>query len=490
MSDIEAEGERVRHAFDRPTLRLLDRKWAPFVLSVFRSSFSRDIKQVKADRLHAQVDAYKAELAGVTDTQSGNGRSLCLSWMHDQWLTRSLDDEGEEVYALTSHALEAMHIVENLAHERALISESRLTTILDAVRRWAMEANPDREDRIRRLDIQIATLQAERDRLAEGGEIVTATDEQMLNGYQDLIDLIQQLPGDFRRVEEALARMHRKMISDFRHEERPKGDVIDDYIERSEQLASQTPEGRAYEGALAILQDTVTLSDLRRDLERIVSHPFAVVLTREEKRDFVGAAAILRRGSADVQQQRRRLSATLREHLASHDHAKDRELDALLRSIERELETWMKTARTRDTVPLDLLPGTMDVATMRLRFYDPESDRPPPSLADVSDEAPEPPTLAEIRQQGGPLLHEVRRQVADALSTGAETFGEAFGSLAPDLRRPVEVFGLLQLATDLNALERAEGSEVYTTIRPDSTRRRLSAPRIRAEAEELRSDDD
>ena len=52
MSDIDGELARVLEAFQKPTLRLLDRKWAPLVLAVFKSSFSRDQRSVTAERLH------------------------------------------------------------------------------------------------------------------------------------------------------------------------------------------------------------------------------------------------------------------------------------------------------------------------------------------------------------------------------------------------------------------------------------------------------
>lgn len=157
MNEIAGELARVREAFDKPTLRLLDRKWAPFVLAVFKSSFSRDRRSVPAERLHAQVDAYLADLRSIESEVPGrNGRALCVQWMNDQWLYRETGEGDEEQYSLTSHALEALLLVEGLSRDRALISESRLTTIVDTVRHRATQANPDRAERIRRLDQEIA----------------------------------------------------------------------------------------------------------------------------------------------------------------------------------------------------------------------------------------------------------------------------------------------------------------------------------------------
>jgi len=43
----------VSGAFEKPALKQLDRKFAPFILAVFKSSFSRHQQSIQAARLHA-----------------------------------------------------------------------------------------------------------------------------------------------------------------------------------------------------------------------------------------------------------------------------------------------------------------------------------------------------------------------------------------------------------------------------------------------------
>ncbi len=286
----------------------------PLVLAVFKSSFSRDQRSVAAERLHAQVDTYLGELRSVGENVPHlAGRALCVQWMNDQWLFRTIGASGQEEYSLTSHALEALDLVQTLSRERALISESRINTILDAVRRWATEANPDREARIGRLDVQIQHLTSERDRLLTGGDVAAASDDRMLDGYANLIDLIGQLPSDFKRVEESVLGMHRQIISDFRNEDCPIGEVLDEYLRKTDELTTLTAEGRAFEGAFTLLRDAALLLELKSDLQTILEHPFAAALTAAEQRDFRGAVTIIRRGIDDVLAQRSRLTTTLRD---------------------------------------------------------------------------------------------------------------------------------------------------------------------------------
>ena len=480
MSVIVGELARVREAFDRPTVRLLDRKWAPFVLSVFTASFSRDRRSVQADLLHTQVDAYLADLRSMgEDAPKGNGRSLCIQWMNDQWLYRETGDDDDEQYSLTSHALEAMSLIDTLSRDRALISESRLTMIVDTVRQRATQASPDREERMRRLDLQIAELTAERERLGDGGELETMSNEQMHEGYANLIDLIGQLPSDFKRVEESVAAMHRQIVNDFRREERPISEVLDDYLAKTDTLMTSTAAGRAFEGAFVLLRDDDLLLDLKNDLETILAHPFAATLKTKDRRSFLATVTLIRKGIDDVLVQRTGLTTTLREHIVNHDVVKDRELERLLRDINGELAVWMETAGPRSSVTAQLMPGALDVEHLRERFYDPDSHVPPPPLADVSEDAPEPPSLDEVRKQGGPLLYEMRDALVEAMSDGsAASVGAVFNDLDAAMRRPVEILGLLQIAAQLDTIERGELVESFNTVRADGSRRSYALPRI------------
>lgn len=481
MSDIVGELARVRDAYDRPTLRLLtSTKWAPMTVAIFRSAFSRDRRSVPAERLHAQVDAYLSELAsaGIEVPPNQSGRALCLAWTHGQWLLRSAVEGGEE-YSLTSHAIEALDMVNALSRERALISESRLNTILDAVRRWAFEASPDAEVRIARLDAQIRELEDERRRLAAGDVSMAVSDERMLDGYMNLMDLIWQLPGDFKRVEEAVHEIHRRVLDSFRAEQRPIGEVIDDYLAKSDSLMSSTAEGRAFEGAFVLLRDEALLLEIREHLQAILRHPFADALNTQERREFLAIVGLIRQGTDDVLEQRHRLSATLREHIVSHDALRERELDQLLRSVERELVIWMRNAGPRATVPLELVPEALAIEHLRERFHDPQTMIVPPPLDDIGLDAPTPLSLEELRKQGGPLLADLRQALIGSEAVeGDGSLGALFNLLAVDLRRPVEIFGLLQLMERVDAFDHGLGREVFRTIRPDGSARDLVAPRL------------
>lgn len=314
MSEAVGLLRLVEQAFTRPTLRLLNGKWAPVQVTVLRLVFDRDRRSVPTDRFHADVDEILAILRGEgVVAPSGTGRELSRRWMANKWLVRlNAEDSSGEVYELTSYALEALELVHSLSSDRPLLSESRLAAIIDVVRRQAIEATPDAHGRVERLNAQIAELEAERDRLLEGGAPEPASVDRMMEGYANLVDLISQLPSDFKRVEEAIRGHRDSLLAAFRTETRPLGMVIDEYLTRHDDLRA-TPEGKAFDGAFSLLRDEAMLTELKRDLDVIANHPFTEALTADEVRSFKGTVKMVRRSLEDVLDQRSRVAKTLRD---------------------------------------------------------------------------------------------------------------------------------------------------------------------------------
>ncbi|WP_232677076.1 DUF3375 domain-containing protein [Nocardioides sp. R-C-SC26] len=482
MSDIAGELARVEGAFAQPTLTLLHQRQAPVVITIFRAAFGRNNKPIPTARLHAQVEEHLAQIrqAGETEVPSGTGRDVCQRWMRGQWLVRSLDEQGNEVYTLTSHAQQALELVKNLARDRATLSEHRIATILGTVRRFNAEANPDRGARVSLLNEEIARLTLERDRLVEGADMVSATEDYMLEGFTELLSLISALPSDFARVEERFGTIRAEILAAFRAEDRPAGEVIDEYLARADALMTATHEGRAFEGAFALLRDDALVTQLREDLTALLEHPLAGgLLSDAERAELRGTVRLVRDGLDRVLAQRSRVTATLKEYIVSHDAARDRELEQVLRQVESELTTWVAETGPRATHGVPLLPLRPGVDHLRERFYDPADDVLPDRIAagDPHD-APEL-SLAELMAQGGPQLASLRGRLRDALDAlvPAGSLGELFDGLEPSLRRPVEIFGLLHLAADHEWTAQAV-AEAFSTVRPDGTRRVFSAPRI------------
>lgn len=478
VSEISGELVRVSDAFERPTLSLLHQKYAPVVVAILNTCFSREMRQVPTARLHILVDDLLAQLAnsGVTDVPSGSGREVCARWTASQWLIRSTASDGSEVYSLTSHAQQALDFIVNLRQERTGLSEHRIANIVATARRINRESNPDRESRIAILDAEITQLTVERDRLEAGGKIKPMTEDRMLEGYSELLSLVSQLPSDFKRVEEAFRIVRGEILEDFRAERRVPGEVIDQYLERTDDLITATAEGRAFEGAFVLLRDDDLLDQLRQDVGAIIREGDSV-LVDSDRVELRGIVPLMMQGLDSVLDQRSRITEVLRTYITTRDAAKDRELDRVLRSLEGAVSEWLAIASPRETVPIYLLPGQVDIEQLRERFYDPTDDLPVPDLPEDDDEQPGGLSLEELRRLGGPRIAELKTALEATKGRADEwSLGQLFAELPDDLRRPVDVLGLLHLATNDDEFVATSETEPYFTIRPDGTTRMFHVP--------------
>lgn len=471
-SDLHSDVARVKAALDTPTLKLLDRKSAVVAMPIFEQVFSENAKPVAVERFHTRVEALLDEMRAVGyEAPRGNGKSLSMQWVRDGWLYRD-PGEGQETYQLTGDAKQAMDYVTRATRTQLNVSASRIETMRRVIAEAALTANPDVRERRHRLTEEIARLQAEVDRLDAGGELPDASEAELTEQFANVLRELDGLPSDFRRVEEAMREMHRGITKRFREENRPVGEVLDDYLEQASGLLVSTQEGRAFQGALELLRKPDWLSTLRQDLNTVLSHPWSGTLLSEEQRQLRTAVDVIRRGIDDVLSQRRRLTSILREHIENYDHVKNRELDGVLRGIDTEMRIWMKSARARDHVDVELIPPPLGITALKLRVFDPESERPPAPLRDVSASAPDALSLEEIRKKGGPSLAKLKDHILQNIQSGeATTAAELFNSLPKDLRRPVEVMGIFHLLEGMGATDTGGVREEVTAIRADGSTR-------------------
>ncbi|WP_308465057.1 DUF3375 family protein [Rathayibacter soli] len=474
---IEGDVARIDAALNTPTLKLLDRKSAGVAMPFFANAFPDDGQPVPVEQFHTRIDALLGELrAAGYAVPAGNGKALAMQWVRERWLYRD-PGRGEETYQLTGDARQAMDYVTRATRTQLNVSLSRIETMRRVVSEAALAANPNREERKRRLVEEIARLQAEHDRLASGAEVPESSEAELTEQFSNVLRELDGLPSDFRRVEESVRDMHRMMTKWFREEERPVGEVVDDYLKKSANLLTATPEGRAFSGALELFRKPDWLTRMRADLDTILAHPWSGTLLPDEQRQLRTAVDVIRRGIKDVLAQRQHLSSTLREHIENYDHIKNRELDLVLRGIDREMRAWMQSARARDHIDVELIPPSLDVAGLKFKTFDPENERAPEPLEDVSREAPASLSLDEIRKQGGPSLEQLRRSIDEKLAAGAlESAAALFNELPDDLRRPVEILGLLHLYTRIGAEIDPAAREAVSAVRPDGTTRRFLMP--------------
>ncbi|UOR02805.1 DUF3375 domain-containing protein [Leucobacter allii] len=489
MTATRAAGayRRALAAFTNPTLDLLHGRHAPFVVAVLSLVFTADRPAVAIPDAHAEIGEAVEELRAAGYAEEGRGlpsgtpRELCRSWVRLGWLVPQIVD-GAEVYRLSAQAVGALEIAGRAGGGRSRVSRSRVRTLLDSVEQLVQHAETDPAERLARLHGERAALDAEIARLEaaerEGRAIDPPDEEQLIEGAEHVLHLSRELPADFSRVAESINAMQRDVVAELRRDVRPAGEVLREYLQRGQHVMQATPEGRAFSGALALIGDPEHIDRLTEQLRALLGQPFARLLGAQQRDDLDAVARRVEQGVQEVLTAQRRASHVITAQVRTHDPARDREVDELLRSVMSGLQGWMRSSRAGEEVaPLRGFPSA-GIGHLRQTVSELRPPRTPAPLADGAAEAEF--ADADTRDWGGPRYAELEAYVAGL----GDRFdlAEAFAGADASTRRPVDLLGLLEIA-HRNGMTEGEEVSVARAIRPDGTRREFAFAAVTASAD-------
>ncbi|PPG52494.1 MULTISPECIES: DUF3375 domain-containing protein [unclassified Rathayibacter] len=491
MSNSRAEAAYLRSlgAFRTPTLDLLHGRYAPFVVAALSLVFTVDRQAVAVADAHAEVGELLEELrsAGYDEGEralpSGTAREVCRYWVRVGWLVPQIEGEAE-VYRMSAHAVSALEITGRTGGGRTRVSNSRVRTLLEAVERLAADVEPDPEARLSRLREERARLDAEIAALEEGAGLEPADDEQLLEEAENVVHLARELPADFARVAESIKAMQRDVVADLRRDVRPTGEVLREYLERGQHVMQATSEGRAFAGALRLLGDPERIDALADQLHTVLVQPFSRLMDPAQRAELSAIGRRVELGVQEVLTAQRRASHVITGQVRTHDPARDRQVDELLREVMAGLQEWTGgISPDAPVAPLRHLP-VAGIGHLRQTLGDVRPAGGPAPLAGDDGDAEF--VGDDSRAWGGPRYAELEAYVA---RLGDEfDLADAFSAAPEDTRRPVDLLGLLEIAHRTGLVDR-EGYSVVSARRPDGTVRRFAFGSVTARTQEETDDE-
>ena len=168
-----------------------------------------------------------------------------------------------------------------------MISESRIKTIMDRIRVCAIQASDDPSERVARLGDEIdrltyelARVETERKRIQDGGPVISVDAPPHARGVRQRHGTaLPSSPATFSESKSHSGGCGARSSPSSRLRRGSKGDILGTYVERTDNLLLETAEGKAFDGALNILQDDGAMRELNSQLAAIIAHPFASELS-------------------------------------------------------------------------------------------------------------------------------------------------------------------------------------------------------------------
>ncbi|MDO4403900.1 MAG: DUF3375 family protein [Atopobiaceae bacterium] len=459
MSDVVEVFQGLDTAYAKKTLKLLQSRHSQVYLALFRALFPDASQGMVSEELWSRMDECLADLedAGYGDLlpkEGGRvkrGRAMC----HDlidryNWVESKRREDGQMEYRLTSDAIEALDTVERLRNTDTVMTGSRMRTILEQIDHTYVRLSPDYNARLRVLQQRVAQAQEELDRYEQSGGKEELSAEDARDEVANLIDLMSGIPHDLRRLEEDIRANAGELIGSFRDDDRPTGEIIGEYIRTGRRLLDETDHGRSFQDSLAVIGDASLAGDVDTKLDAIAEAPALRDATWESARRIQDSWNQVANGIVWVNRENGRSSHAINRSLSRHDVSRDRELTRTLKELEAAAYLWAAQVSPRHESPLAPTAAKLEVSALRAQPYTPSTAAPPPPLQD-DESGGVTLSMEELRRVGGPLTREILDAIAASMPLGARKvdLAKSFSALPAEQRRPVELAGLLQLATTL-----------------------------------------
>lgn len=218
------------------------------------------------------------------------GRARALSWLQKSWIRRvnSNDGSNDEMYALTTAAIEVLTMLSRISDPRTAASRTQFEAIRDLVRSLASVASDDPVDRMQRLvdqrdavEAQIAELQH---RIDEGAPM--EIDGQSVREHVvTLFTLTDTLPVSFRMVEQAVTEAHREMIDAINSsgEREPRGEMLASTLSGVNGLLDTTEAGRTFKSLDDWLSSTAAHQALADSIEAFLTSSGAAAVPAADR---------------------------------------------------------------------------------------------------------------------------------------------------------------------------------------------------------------
>jgi hypothetical protein len=497
VTDPDIRLLEAQEATNNPIWRMLRLKWLPVVLATITPIYEQNQSTIGVREFHARAARVMAQMRErdpeypVDPDDPKAVRVECRTWVEgDGWLERHGEADGE-VYRLTPEAREVIAIVSRLREEDPGINVSRVQLVLNRVHTLAVGTTVDPAERMRGLreqiddlEYQLADKQAELERLEEGGDVETASDDYVLTEFLTLRSEINELPRDIKRVEDSYRTLVQQLREDYLAEingnpTRSHGDIVADYIERAQDLVSADRYGRGFQAAKQLLTDDLAQARLLTDLARIVEHPFSDALDDRDRAELRRTVHMIADSVHAVLDQRRAMTDRLVRFIAGRDAVRQRQLNELLNEAQSALAQWASGRGPRATVHLPVTAAPAEVTTFRTK---PATKRVPTLIRPLSESGGTGQPDVDVdamRAKGGPFYRELRKAIAEATREGGAVGGaDLFDSLPERARRPVDIHGLMHMAAQRRALRPDAPVEEFNAIRTNGDQVTFLVPEI------------
>ena len=430
---------------DDPQWKLLAADSAPCILAIFEGIFNQHDTSHPSTRFHEDVKTALEDLQQQGEPMTRTAQEYVSAWLAAGWLIRTFPAEAaEEQYGLAAPARSALRFVTGARTPRLTATASRLATVLQQATRLSDETDSNQAARLSRLIAERDDIQREIENV-ERHVFRVLPDDVALERARTLIHIAEGITADFHNVRDAFATLHRTIRQEAIVAESNRGAVLDQIFAGIDVMAT-SDAGRSFDAFWAIIGHSEQRDTLTDAVAAILSRPFAVELTSEERRFLDDLTYTLLHESNQVLTARRAFTAGLRQFVQSKEFRESRRMQALLREAMGKATAVANGVRLNERIPYRLVLTSAEIGSVaQWALHDPADHGPADPMRMADSETFDLEALQLLLAQSDIDWAQLRSTIVQLLASGATYSLREILEAAPATQGLASVVGYLML---------------------------------------------
>ncbi len=314
--------------------RLLAADKAPMILAILQKVLFTEDRKLYSSLFHERVKHELDQLRMNGWAMPQTAQIYISQWLHEGYLERTYPQNApEEVYELSSAAIQAIRFVDGLDRPHHVATESRLSLVIQQLSQLAEQTDKDKAARIKRLKVERDKIDAEI-KAIESGKITVLPKERALERAREIVALGEALTNDFRKVRDNFQQLNRNLREQIVENDGSRGEVLEKLFSGVDVIA-ESDAGRTFTAFWRLLTSPEQSLELKESAEKVLSRNFIHELTRSERRFLSQFTRILLEQAGEVHDVLHYFASSLKRFVQSRTFQEQRRLLSLLRSTQR-----------------------------------------------------------------------------------------------------------------------------------------------------------
>lgn len=373
MLNIKSISENYRAMRLRPMWSLLASDNAPETIGYLQLLLYDQNQSIAIsvfiERLKLLLNDMSAET--INDAQA---QARMNAWRNAGYIAiRYAEGQDEPVVELTAAAHEAIRFIAGQRVNRVSPTESRLELVIHAIRKLVMDTDMNEADRIARLQEDKRRID-EQIQAVKDGRMDTITEVEIKAQIYDLLQMLENLNGDFYRVRDRFRDLSEELHEDILRNDGTASSILNDFFAGYDRIGD-SEEGRTFKAFYAFLNDPEAIAQIEDALEALQTRDFWHGQVNDtDKRDIFYMRRRLNDRARETQSVMRLLASSLKHLVQSREYLQNRRLMQLIGEAKREALTVREELSPLTRVMAVSQSSAELTSCSALRLHDPQSD--------------------------------------------------------------------------------------------------------------------